>query len=134
VTDELQLRQSELQLQRLVNQVGVEVKNAVIGLRQARTRYETAVNTRMLGQQNLEAQQNMFKYGAVPDATLVIQAQKDLAADETAELQAMANYTHARIAFDEAVGQTLEVNRISMEEATDGKVPRHSALPEQVAK
>ncbi len=132
VTDELQLRQSELQLQRLMNQVGVEVKNAVIGLRQARARYETAVNTRTLGQRNLEAQQNMFKYGAVPDATLVIQAQKDLAADETAELQAMANYTHARIAFDEAVGQTLEVNRISMQEATAGKVARTSALPVQV--
>jgi outer membrane protein TolC len=131
VTDELQLRQSELQLQRLVNQVGVEVKNAVIGLRQARTRYETAVNTRTLGQQNLEAQQNMFKYGAVPDATLVIQAQKDLAADQTAELQAMANYTHARIAFDEAVGQTLDVNHISMQEATTGKVARHSVFPEQ---
>ena len=134
VTDELQLRQSELQLQRLVNQVGVEVKNAVIGLRQARTRYETAVNTRMLGQQNLEAQQNMFKYGAVADATLVILAQKDLAADQTAELQAMANYTHARIAFDEAVGQTLEVNHISMQEAASGQVARHSVIPEQVAK
>ncbi len=134
VTDELQLRQSELQLQRLVNQIGVEVKNAVIGLRQARTRYETAANTRILGEQNLEAQQNMFKYGAVPDATLVIQAQKDLAADQTAELQAMANYTHARIAFDEAVGQTLEVNHISMQEAATGKVERHSVLPENVGK
>jgi outer membrane protein TolC len=134
ITDELQLRQSELQLQRLVNQVGVEVKNAVIGLRQARTRYETAVNTRLLGQQNLEAQQNMFKYGAVPDATLVIQAQKDLANDQTAELQAMANYTHARIAFDEAVGQTLDVNRISLQEAAAGKVARHSVLAEQVGK
>jgi hypothetical protein len=76
----------------------------------------------------------MFKYGAVPDATLVIQAQKDLAADQTAELQAMANYTHARIALDEAVGETLEVNHISMQEAASGKVARHSALPEQVAK
>jgi outer membrane protein TolC len=132
VTDELQLRQSELQLQRLVNQVGVEVKNAAIGLRQARTRYETAVNTRLLGQQNLEAQQNMFKYGAVADATLVIQAQKDLANDQTAEIQAMANYTHARIAFDDAVGQTLDVNHVSMQEATAGKVARHSVLPEQV--
>jgi outer membrane protein TolC len=134
VTDELQLRQSELQLQRLVNQVGVEVKNAVIGLRQARTRYETAVNTRELGQQNLEAQQNLFKYGAVPDATTVIQAQKDLAADDTAVLQAMANYTHARIAFDDAVGQTLDTNHVSMQEAAEGKVVRHSVLPETVAK
>jgi outer membrane protein len=64
----------------------------------------------------------------------VIQAQKDLAADETAELQAMANYTHARIAFDEAVGQTLEVNHISMQEAATGNVARHSVLPEQVGK
>jgi outer membrane protein TolC len=134
VTDELQLRQSLLQMQRLVNQVGVEVKNAVIGVRQARTRYETAVNTRKLGEQNLEAQQNMFKYGAVPDATLVIQAQKDLAADQTAELQAMANYTHARIAFDEALGQTLDVNHISMAEAAKGQVARASVVPEGVAR
>jgi len=134
ITDELQLRQTELQLQRQINQVGVEVKNAIIGIRQARTRYETAVATRQLGEQNLEAQQNMFKYGAVPDATLVIQAQKDLAADQTAELQAMANYTHARIAFDEAIGQTLDVNHISMQEATSGKVARHSVLPTDLSK
>jgi outer membrane protein TolC len=132
VTDELQLRQSELQLQRERKQVAVEVKNAVIGLQQARTRYNTAVTTRRLAEQNLEAQQNMFKYGAVPDATLVIQAQKDLSLDQTAELQAMANYTHARIAYDEALGQTLDMNHVSMEEARSGHVARQSVLPESV--
>jgi outer membrane protein TolC len=132
VTDELQLRQTELQLRREINQVAVEVKNAVIGLQQARTRYETAVNTRKLAEQNLEAQQNMFKYGAVPDATLVIQAQKDLSADQTAELQAMANYTHARIAFDESVGQTLDVNHITVKEIASGRVARPSVLPQSV--
>ena len=34
----------------------------------------------------------------------------------------MANYTHAKVAFDEAVGQTLDVNSISMEEAAAGRV------------
>ena len=48
---------------------------------------------------------------------LVIQAQKDLAGGQDSEVQAMANYTHARIAFDLAMGRTLEVNHISMEEA-----------------
>jgi outer membrane protein TolC len=128
-TDQLQLRQNELQLKRAINQVSVDVKNAIIGLQQARARYETAVNTRTLAEQSLEAEQNRFKYGAVPDATLVIQAQQTLATDQSAEVQAMANYTHARIAFDEAIGGTLETNRITMTEAVTGKVARESVLP-----
>jgi len=44
----------------------------------------------------------------------------------------MANYTHARIAFDQSVGQTLEVNHISMDEAAAGRVARQSAIPAQV--
>ena len=132
VTDELTLRQSELQLQRSANQVRVEVKNAVIGLQQARARYETAVNTRALAEQNLEAEQKRFQYGAVPDTTLVIQAQSDLTADQTLEIQAMANYTHAKIAFDQAVGQTLDVNHVSMQDAASGHVARQSIIPETV--
>jgi outer membrane protein len=131
-TDQLQLRQTELQLKRALNQVSVDVKNAIIGLQQARARYETAVNTRTLAEQSLEAEQNRFKYGAVPDATLVIQAQQTLATDQSAEVQAMANYTHARISFDEAVGSTLEVNHITMTEAVSGKVARESVIPASV--
>ena len=56
VTDMLQLRQTEIQLKRALNQVSVDVKNAVISLEQARLRYETAVNTRKLGEQSLEAE------------------------------------------------------------------------------
>ncbi len=129
VTDELNLRQSELQLQRSVKQVRVDVKNAVINLQQARARYETASATRALAQQSLEAEQTRFKFGqsTIP---LVVQAQRDLAADQSAEVQSMANYTHAKIAFDEAVGQTLEANGISMEEAKLGQVARQSHLAE----
>jgi outer membrane protein len=129
-TDQLQLRQTELQLRRALNQVSVDVKNAVIGLQQARARYETAVNTRTLAEQSLEAEQNRFKYGAVPDATLVIQAQKDLATDQSAEVQAMANYTHAKLAFDEATGRTLDANGITMTEAVTGHVARQSVAPQ----
>ena len=128
VADQLQLRQSELQLLRASSQVRVDVKNAVIGLQQARARYETAVATRVLAEQTLEAEQNRFRFGESTPAA-VIQAQRDLAADQSGEVQAMANYTHAKIAFDEAVGQTLEVNHISMDEARDGQVARTSSLP-----
>ncbi len=42
----------------------------------------------------------------------------------------MANYTHAKIAFDDAMGRTLEVNHVDMEEAATGRVKRESVLPE----
>ncbi|HEY1756252.1 MAG TPA: TolC family protein [Bryobacteraceae bacterium] len=129
VADELQLRQTELRLKRAENEVRVDVKNAVMGLQQARSRYESAVATRVLAQETLEAEQNRFNFGQVPDTTLVIQAQKEVVQDQTDEVQAMANYTHARIAFDFAVGQTLDVNHVSMDEAISGSVARESVLP-----
>ena len=128
VADQLSLRQSQLQYQKAAAQIRVDVKNAVIGLRQARARYETAVATRSLAQQTLEAEQNRFRFGESTIAT-VVQAERDLATDQSAEVQAMANYTHAKIAFDEAVGQTLDVNSISMEEAAAGRVARDSDHP-----
>jgi outer membrane protein TolC len=128
--DQLTLRRSELQLQRLANQIRVDVRNALIGLQQARSRFETAVATRQLAEQSLKAEQDKFKYGATgTDVTTVIQAQKDLVNDQTLEAQAMANYTHARISFDQAVGRTLDVNHVSMEEAASGRVTRESILP-----
>ncbi|MGH9665323.1 MAG: TolC family protein, partial [Bryobacteraceae bacterium] len=129
VADQLALRQGELQLQRAISQVRVEVKNAVIGLQQARARYETAVATRVLAQQTLDSEQKRFQFGE-SSITLIVQAQRDLALDQSAEVQAMANYTHARIAIDQAVGQTLEKNGISMEEAKSGKSAWQSSIPD----
>ena len=131
VTDELQMRQTELQLQRAINQVRVDVKTNLINLQQARTRYETAVATRVLSEQSLDAEQKRFQYG-VGSVALVIQAQQNLAGDQDAEVQAMANFTHAKIGFDAALGRTLEVNRISMEEAAAGHVNRESMIPASV--
>jgi outer membrane protein len=129
VTDELQLRQYQLQLQRGENQVQVDVKTAVIGLQQARSRYETAAAARALAEQSLSAEQKRFESG-VSTVELVIQAQKDLAAADDAEVQSMANYSHAQITFDLAMGSTLDVNHVSMVEAESGKVERQSALPD----
>jgi outer membrane protein TolC len=128
VVDELQLRQAELGIQRAINQVRVDVKTNLINLEQARARYETAVATRQLTEQNLEAEQKRFNYG-VGSVALVIAAQQQLAADQDSEVQSMANYTHAKIAFDEALGRTLEVNKVSMDEAKIGRVERESVIP-----
>jgi outer membrane protein len=129
ITDELQLRQNELQLQRAVNQVRVDVKTALIGLQQAHSRYDSAAAARALAEQSLAAEQKRFLSG-VSTVEQVIQAQKDLAENSDSEVQAMANFTHAQIVFDLAMGRALEANHISIEEAVKGRVDRQSAIPE----
>ncbi len=131
VLDELNLRRSELQYQKAAAQVRVDVRNAVIGLQQARARYEAAVATRKLQEQTLEAEQMRFKFGESTIAT-VVQAERDLATDQSLEVQSMANYTHARIGFEQALGLTLDINNISIEDAKKGEVARPSAIPDNV--
>ena len=128
VTSLLELRQNQLNLQKDTNQVLVDVQNAVIGLQQARARYEAAVKSRELQDQTLVADQKRYSLGAAT-AFQVIQDQRDLATTQSSEVQALANYTHARIAFDQALGTTLEVNHVSIDEALKGQISRPSELP-----
>jgi outer membrane protein len=127
-TSQLELRQNQLNLHKNMNQVTVDVQNAVIGLQQARVRYDAARKSRELQQETLAADQRRYALGA---ATVfqVIQDQRDLASSESSETQAMANYTHARISLDSALGTTLEVNHISLDEALRGQLARDSVLP-----
>jgi outer membrane protein TolC len=128
VTSMLELRQNQLNLQKNTNQVLVDVQNAVIGLQQARARYEAAVKSRELEDQTLTADQKRYSLGAAT-AFQVIQDQRDLATTQSSEVQALANYTHARIAFDQALGTTLDVNHVSIDEALKGRISRPSELP-----
>ena len=127
-TDQLQMRQQELLLEKSVAQVSVDVRNALIGVEQAHSRYETALETLKLARETLAAEKQKYAFGKSTNA-LVIQAQRDVVAAESEQVQSMANYTHARIALDQAVGTTLERNDISMAEAASGQVDRHSTLP-----
>jgi len=128
VTSLVEIRQDELNLQKNINQVRVDVQNAMIGLQQARARYDAAVQARVLQEQTLAADQKKNALGASTPFQ-VVQDQRDLATAVNSVSQAMANYTHARIALDQALGTTLEVNHISLEEALSGKVARQSAIP-----
>jgi outer membrane protein len=128
VTSQLELRQNELNLRKSVNQVRVDVENAVIGLQQARARYNAAEKARELQQQTLDADQEKYRLGA-STSYQVVQDQRDLASAVSTEVQALANYTHARIAYDQAMGTTLETNNVTIEEAMSGKISRPSTLP-----
>lgn len=121
VTSEIEIRQNELNLQKQVNQIRVDVQNAVIGIQQARARYDAAVQGKVLAQQTFDGDRRKYELGASTPYQ-VVQDQRDLANAQSSEVQAMANFSHARIALDQALGKTLEVNHISLAEAISGKV------------
>jgi len=123
INDELTLRQTQLQQQRLENQVRVDVQNALIGLQQARARYQAAVKARVLQEQTLDAEQKKFALGASTIYNVIL-AQRDLATAQSAEVAAMNNYGKARVELDRASARTLDSNNISMREAFDGVVAR----------
>ena len=76
---------------------------------------------RLLSQETFDGDKKKYDLGAATPYQ-VVQDQRDLASAQSSEAQAMANYTHARIQFDQAMGRTLEVNHISLDEAMAGHV------------
>jgi outer membrane protein TolC len=129
-TSEIEIRQDQLTLQKQINQVRVDVQNAVIGMQQARARYDASVQGRILSQQTLDGDRKKLDLGATTPYQIV-QDQRDLATAQSSEAQAMANYTHAQIALDQAMGRTLETNHISLEEAMAGHVSAAPSTPRQ---
>jgi outer membrane protein TolC len=126
--DQLTYRQTQLQSKRDFNQVTVDVSNQVTALRQARVRYSAAVRNRVLEQQLLDAEQKKFRLGA-STTELVVQQQRDLATAQSTEVASLAAYSNARVALNQTVGTTLQVNNVSLQEALTGRVGRPSTLP-----
>jgi outer membrane protein TolC len=127
-TSEIEIRQDELSLQKQINQVRVDVQNAMIGLQQARARYDASVQGRLLSQQTFDGDKKKLDLGATTSYQ-VVQDQRDLASAQSSEAEALANYTHAQIALDQALGRTLEVNHISLDEAMMGHVKAPPSTP-----
>ena len=126
--DELSLRQSEIDLQRQIAQIRTDVQNAVIGLQQARVRYDAAVEQRTLEEQTLDAEQKKYALGA-STVYNVIQIQRDLATAQGSEVTAQGQYAHARVNLEVATGQVLPNYQVSITEAQTGHVARPPAPP-----
>lgn len=127
--DQLQLRQTELGLQKDLNQTHVDVMNAVVALEQARARYDAAVLNRDLAQQLLDSERKKFAAGSSTPYNVILQ-QRDLTTAVSSQISALVTYNNARIALDQTVGETLEANHIVIAEARTGKVARQPATPE----
>jgi outer membrane protein TolC len=123
INDELTLRQQQLGLQRLENQVRTDVVNAVIAVTQARAQYQAASKSHVLQAQTLDAEQKKLALGASTIYS-VIQDQQTLTAAESSEVAAKAAYYKAKVELDRSTGQILTNNNVALEEAFRGVVAR----------
>ena len=123
IRDQLTLRQAELRQRGEVNQIRVDVQNSLIALQQSRARYQSAQKSRVLQEQTLDAEQKKYALGA-STIFFVIQAQRDLAQAQFAEVSALSTYNRARVALLRATGDILDTYNVSIEEAMRGQVKR----------
>ena len=117
--DQLQMKQGDLVDRRNLNQIVVEISSQMIALRQARGRYAQASASRALQEDLLAKEQQMFSFGT---ATIndVVAAQGSLLAAQSAEVTALSAYSHARVSLDQVLGETLERNHVSVDDALNG--------------
>jgi outer membrane protein len=118
--DQLQIAQGGLMEQRTRNQLVVDISNQIIALRQARSRFSQAVDTRILQEQLLDKEQQQFLLGG-SSIEEVVAAERSLATAQYAEVATLASYSRARVGLDQVLGQTLEANHVSVEEALSGR-------------
>ena len=104
------------------------MRNAQFALQQNRARVEAAQKGRELARQSLEAEQKKYALGASTNF-LVLQAQRDLTAAESALVSAMSAYEKSRVELDRVTGLTLRHNNIQMDDAESGHVGTMPAVP-----
>jgi outer membrane protein TolC len=123
INAQLNLRQQEINLQKMENQVRVEVQNALIALQQARAQRESAVKALRLQQETVDAEQKKLELGASTTYNVIL-TQRDLVTAEDNLLTAENAYAKAKVELDRSTGQTLNDNDISIDEAFRGVISR----------
>jgi outer membrane protein TolC len=126
VRDELQVRQTEVRRQQLMDQVRLEVADAEVSLRQAYAAYRAAVEARRLQEQSVSVEQQTFAVGLSTNLQ-VIQFQNYLAQARSTEVASKGAYIKAKIALQRATGTILEESHVAIDEAYRGSVARTPA-------
>ena len=118
--DEIQLRKNQIRLEQFRKQAQLEVEDALVAMRRARSSYEAALQTQALQQESLEAEQAKFEVGA-STSFFIIQYQSLLGQAQSTVVVAKSAYLKARAALERAVGSILEDNHVEIDSAMRGR-------------
>jgi outer membrane protein len=121
VRSRLEMRQSQDTLVRTKSQIEVDVQNALIAMKQSKAQVTAAVEAVTLEEQTVDGEQKKLAAGLSTPYNVVL-VQRDLLSAQLAEVQARDSYAKAKVAWDQALGVTLESNRVSFDDALVGRV------------
>jgi outer membrane protein TolC len=128
VRSEFELRQAQLRLQQIENQVRIEVRNAQFGVQQNRASVNSAQAAVDLARQSLTAEQKKYALGA-STSTLVLQNQAAMTQAEVTLVSAKALYEKAEVELDRATGLLLDHAGILLGDAQRGQVSHAPNVP-----
>jgi outer membrane protein TolC len=124
----IEQRQFRVDLQRKTNTAQQDVRNAVIAVTQAKAQIDAAKEATELSKETLAGEQRKFQLGE-STPFLVIQAERDLAAQEGAEALARSAYAKALTQYAQATGTILEKFNVEISEAKTGQVTHAMNIP-----
>jgi HAE1 family hydrophobic/amphiphilic exporter-1 len=108
-----QERQLGLQERRLLQNIQLEVRNAVQAVEMAKLRIEAARAATEYARQQLEGEQKRFAAG-LSTTFFVLQRQTDLTQTRGSELRALADYNKAVATLQSVMGTTLSSNSVEV--------------------
>jgi outer membrane protein len=125
----LELRQAQVRLHQLENQVRIEVRNAQFDVKQNRVAVEAAQSAVDFARQTLDADQQKLKVG-LTTTTAILQDASLLTTSESNLVSAKAAYEKSLIELDRATGLLLDHSGISVTEAVRGQVTHMPTVPD----
>ena len=120
--DSVQVRQVQARTEKLAQGVRQDVETAVVALQTADASYRAAVSSRDYQAALLDAERDRLSVGQSTDLA-VLQDEAYLAQARSTEIAARSNYMKARIELDHALGDLLDKNHISLDDAVRGQLP-----------
>ncbi len=115
----LNQRQQKTQYRQQQNAIFVSVRNALIALQEDRASLVAAEEARKLAAQTFADEQEKYRLGASTSYEVVLRS-RDVTTAEGVELRDRINLLEDELKFNQAMGRTLEVNRISLADAVKG--------------
>jgi outer membrane protein len=119
--DAVQVRETQARTEKLAEQIRQDIENAQIAVETSFAAYKAALASRGYQEQLLQATKDMLEFGQSTQLD-VVQGQAYLAQARSTEIAARSNYKKAQIELDRALGDLLDKNGISLEDAVQGQV------------
>lgn len=117
----LQYRQSQITYEEQTKGIRFDVRNAQFALEQAKARVQDAQQARDLAQRTFDITKQEQQLGAKSSYDVLV-TENALAQAEASLYNAQAAYEIAKVALDQATGETLMITGVSIDDARSGVV------------